>query len=116
LHVFDRIFQLLYRLAPWCGAALVAYVAIYLPVQAGAGQQTAIDFLIRVTTSLNASEYFAYLVAALCGGLWYRERKLRKDVTERLARRNHDLESQIDPQRSSSELTARGEAPSEIEP
>lgn len=76
-----------------------------------AGQTTVAvaDFVLR----MHLNEFAA---AALGGsGIAYgvRQRKLRRDTVERLAKRITELEGRIDPQRTSSRLNPRGVTPPE---
>ena len=76
-------------------------------VEALAGQQTAAD--IGLTGNLQISSAVAWLFGG--GGVMYglRQRKLRRDVIETNGTRVSELESAIDPHRSSSRLTRRGD-------
>ena len=63
-----------------------------------------LDFLggLHVTVALGVP---AVLLAIVYGGL---QRKLRKDTTEKLSKHIQTLELRVDPARTSSTLTARG--------
>ena len=81
---------------------------VYLSTKSLAGHYTFADIGIRVIGDFKISEALSYLFGA--GGVGYglRERKLRRQTTERLANRNSTLERMIDPGRTSSHLTGRG--------
>lgn len=82
---------------------------IYRSVEAVAGQTTAADIGIRFLSDIRVSESLAWLFGG--GGILFgwRQRSLRRDVIERLSPRQQELEKGIDPHRTSSKLTARGE-------
>lgn len=111
LFFFDRVFRLIDRTVPWCGAIGLAYVAIYLPVRDGGGGETTINVALKLLGDFKANEWLAYIFGG--GGILYgmSQRKLRKDTVERLQERNARLESILDPNRTSSELTPRGDSP-----
>lgn len=80
----------------------------YLTVKSLAGTYTFADIGIKVIGDFKVSEALSYLFGV--GGVGYglRERKLRRQTTERLTERNVTLEKLIDPTRTSSHLTTRG--------
>jgi len=92
----------------WAGVVLIARYG-YLTVHDLAGQATTADIGIKLLTDVKISEALAWLLAG--GGILYgrQQRKLRKDTVERLQERNRNLERTIDPKRTSSDLTPRGE-------
>lgn len=81
----------------------------YHCVLALAGKNTAADIGIKFLSDIRISEAAAWLFGA--GGVLYgtRERRLRLKVNESLGARVSELEEGIDPARSSSKLTPRGE-------
>ena len=80
----------------------------YLATKSLAGQHTFADIGIKVIGDFKVSEALSYLFGA--GGVGYglRERKLRRQTTERFAARTSTLEKLVDPERTSSRLTTRG--------
>jgi hypothetical protein len=80
----------------------------YLAIKSLAGHYTFSDIGIKVIGDFKVSEAVSYLFGA--GGLGYglRERKLRRQTTERLTQRTITLEKAMDPNRTSSHLTTRG--------
>lgn len=95
-------------LIAWSGAVLIFYFA-YLSVKSLAGRVTFADIGIRMFGGIKLSEAVAGLFGV--GGAIYglRQSKLRKDTIERLQSRIKTLERALDPDRSSSGLTPRGE-------
>jgi hypothetical protein len=79
-------------------------------IGAYAGTSTEVALWLDTLISVDFTVYFVipWSLAAFLARLWWRERKLRHEVTERLQGRITELESRLDPQRSSSELTTRG--------
>ena len=86
----------------------------YLSVTALAGHVTVADIGVGLSilrdTKVSTILCMTFGVLGTAYGLL--ERNLRKSKVERLASRIHDLERQIDPQRSTSGLTPRGDTPS----
>lgn len=94
------------------GAAVWIASYLYRSVVVLAGETTVADFGLRVLGDLQVSTALAWVVA-VCGagyGTW--ERRVRKKAIERLTPRHRDLERQLDPRRTSSGLTPRGDSPS----
>jgi hypothetical protein len=90
-------------------SSLVAIAALfYLSIRSLSGHYTFADIGIKVLGDFKLSEAFGYLFGVGGAGYGLRERKLRRQTTERFAARNFSLEKQIDPNRSSSRLTTRG--------
>ena len=88
--------------------AVVAYFG-YKSIDSLAGEITDTNFIV----GLFSDKYFANIVcilAAVSGILYGRKQsKLRKDVVERYDKYMRDEELAVDPNRSSSDMDARGE-------
>jgi hypothetical protein len=85
-----------------------AYVGIYLPIEASHGETTTINFLVKWLTNFRMNVVLPW---ALCGGAMYwasSERKKRLLERHERDERIKKLESKIDPNRSSSNLTVDG--------
>ena len=95
----------------WAGAAVLVARYFYLIVAALAGDRTVADIGIRVLADVSFSVILP--VAFGIGGILYGrlQRKLRKATVERLAPRSQELEQRLDPERSSSGLTSKGDTP-----
>lgn len=87
--------------------AVVAYFG-YRSIAVLSGEYTFADIGIRFLANVKIANSIGYVVGL--GGLAYgrRQKKLKEDTIEQLAPRIKQLESQIDPHRSSSGLTERG--------
>ena len=87
-----------------CGTFVGITYILYLMVGELAGKQTAADITISLWDKALAVIFGG-------GGVLYghKERKLRKDTVERLQKRNIELESMIDKNRSTSGLTPLGD-------
>jgi hypothetical protein len=107
LRVADNIGGVLKALVQYGSLALIIYW-LTGAVESLAGKYTFADIGIKFLAQMSISQSISY--AAGAGGVLYgiRERKLRRDKTEYLARRNRELEERLDPRRSSSRLTGRG--------
>ena len=104
----EGVVQVLLSLIRWVAIVLIARYG-YLSIASLAGQNTLADIGINLLSNIKVS--VALAGAAGVGGLIYgeRQRKLRKNTVERLQGRIRELETEIDPNRSSSNLTHRGD-------
>jgi hypothetical protein len=96
----------------WGGIVLCFYF-LYRSVAVLSGKTTFADIGIRVLANLRVSEAAAWIFGASGVGYGVRQRSLRRSTIERLSGRIQELERGIDPRRSSSDLTPRGETPPE---
>jgi hypothetical protein len=112
----DGVVSVFNNLIRWGGLLGIAYYC-YLSVLALAGQHTAADIGIKLLADVRISEAVAWLFGGSGVAYGWRQRKLRRDTVERIQNRVERFEKQIDPGRSSSELTSRGETrPEDAEP
>ncbi len=100
--------QVLLSLIRW-GAIIAISRYAYLAIDSLSGKNTLADIGVNFLTDIKVSVAIAW--GAGVGGMVYgaSQRKLRKDTVERLQGRVQELESEIDPSRSSSNLTRRGD-------
>lgn len=90
------------------GIAAFAYIAIALPVRYSAGKETTISFALNWVANVQLHVWLAWSAAAGMGTWAWQERKKRiRERTER-DERITELEKQIDPNRTSSNLTPHG--------
>lgn len=101
--------------AGWKAAlAYFVYLTFVGVAQAVAGQSTEADINLSLITSWaldlsSGSVTFVSIIFGFVGMSWgYRERKLRLEKTEMLARRQQELEQKLDLGRSSSKLMPDG--------
>ena len=89
----------------------IAFVAwcFYASIKALAGQQTNANVFLSFFADFRISEVLAYIFGT--GGvlLAYRERRLRQKTVKHVQGRNQQREKEIDPGRTSSQLTPTGE-------
>lgn len=107
-RVSEGIISIFNNLIKW--GSLVAIIYFFKEaIVALAGKDTSSKILFSFVSDLKMDRYAAY--AAAIGGAIYgmRQRKLRKDTIERLQSRIVDLEKRLDPGRTTSTLTNRGE-------
>lgn len=92
----------------WGAVVLICRYAT-IAIQAFAGKETLANVAFNVGGTVEVSVTLAWIVGV--AGVVYgrRERRLRRDAVERLHGRIAELEAQIDPGRSSSRLTPRGD-------
>jgi hypothetical protein len=91
------------------GALFGIFYWLFRSVEVLAGQHTLAQIGVGFWADVRISEALAWLLAVLFGGYGIGQRKLRKDTIERLSARVKELETQIDPGRTSSRLTSRGD-------
>lgn len=103
------------RLIPAAMVVLVVYFGVYAPVQAMAGKKTLADFGVRVLADVKLGEIIPYVATAMGWLFGVNAQRLRRNTTERLTNRIRELEQHIDPSRSTSGLTPRGQTPSDAE-
>ncbi len=100
--------QVLLSLIRW-GAIIAISRYAYLAIEALSGKSTLADIGINFLSDIKISVTLAWIAGV--GGVFYgiSQRKLRKDTVERLQERIQALEAEIDPNRSTSNLTRRGD-------
>jgi hypothetical protein len=85
--------------AAWC---------MYMSIRAVAGTSTAFLAIVEGGLKMSLDRYAAYALAAVSGMGWFGERKLRQRTIKQHAEYIRKLESDKDPKRSTSGLTATG--------
>lgn len=78
-------------------------------IRAIAGSSTDANIAVELLANFGVSVTLAWTVALSGGAYGLFQRHLRRNTVERLQGRIRELESIIDPQRTSSELTQRGD-------
>lgn len=78
-----------------------------------AGRQTDASFVVQLLVNVQADRWIAYILAGCSVGYGLNERRLRRNDIKRLTNQTSELESRINPTRTSSGLlpdgTTRGE-------
>lgn len=95
----------------WLAIAIVASNTIATI----SGKTTVADLGVNVVADIRISEAVAYGLGVLGFGYGLKQRKMRKRSVREQSKRITDLETQIDPARSSSELTDTGDTRPEDE-
>lgn len=91
------------------GSVGVVYVGVYLPVEASAGKTTIITVAEKFITDFNVHVVLGW-GAAGAATLWgVRERRARHKEREEKDARITDLETKIDPGRTSSNINQQGD-------
>ncbi len=92
----------------WGAIVLIVRYA-YLSIEALSGKTTLADIVVQFLSGVKVSVAIAWTFGI--GGLAYgwKQRKLRRDTVERLQKRIQALESKVDLNRTSSQLTPRGD-------
>ena len=101
-------FDVLKHTITWCGIGGVLYYANEM-ISSLAGRTTLADIWVGVLVSVQQREWVAYVIAAMALIWGWRERRLRMQKVEYFGNRVVHLESQLDPNRSFSHLTPKGE-------
>ena len=110
LHVLSRsesIASVLQTLIRTAGAVLIARY-LYLAVAALAGQNTAASFVLDILGRTPINVTVAWTFALGGAGYGYMQKRLRTRTIMKLAPRVKAAEEAVDPERSSSHLTAHG--------
>lgn len=107
-RIAEGIVNILSSFIRWGSLVLIARYT-YLGIEALAGKATLADVGIKFLTNIKIEVALAWCAAG--GGMLYgyQQRRMRKDTVERLQNRIQELEQNIDPKRSSSKLTPRGD-------
>jgi len=123
----DNVSRVVHSLIKYGAYVLIAYYAIAQPIDSLSGKTTQADIKIDSATSLSVnrsdttpvgsrSTNYCLIFGAVSlvfgfAGIAYgwKQAKLRKDVVERIQARNQTLEKKLDPKRSTSSLTPRGD-------
>jgi hypothetical protein len=92
---------------PWGAACFIAYMS-FRSVDALAGKITFASLGASFIGDVRINEALAWLLAGGFGLYGLNERRLRRKHIERTAPQISELESRIDPNRTSSRLTPRG--------
>jgi hypothetical protein len=109
--VANGTFELL-RPAVWfAGLSSVSYFLVALPIYYAAGKKTDVNFFYQAIVNARLDLAASLAAAALFGGLWQRERRLKRNDVRRLHGRIKELETLLDPARTSSGLTETGDTP-----
>lgn len=107
LRIIDAIDANIRLLIKYGFLAVVAFFA-YGAIAVLAGKQTFAQIGIKLLGDIKIANSIGYVVGG--SGIIYgrRQKKLKEDVIQKLAPRIKELETKIDPKRSSSGLTERG--------
>lgn len=107
LAALNGVFPLLKTTAKYGFSAYMLY-CVWQMVEAVAGQETTANVIVRLIGELEIDRWVAYILAGV--GIIYglRQKHLRERSIERLTTYPEQLEKRLDPNRSSSNLTAKG--------
>lgn len=100
--------QVITHLIRW-GALMFFFWCFKETVVCLAGKNTFSDISIGLTTDFKMDKWVAYIFGTGGVGYGYLQRRLRKSTVENMHGRTKELEEKIDPKRSSSNLTSRGD-------
>ena len=92
------------------GVVGFAYCGIYLPFEASAGQTTTISYVVNFLSKIKADVLISWAATAGTGVWAWKERGKRISEREAKDKRIKRLEEQVDPNRSSSNLSPSGES------
>ena len=104
----EKWFSLATHVIKWAGIVSVVYF-ISSAVSDLAGKTTLANIVVQVLQAGSVREVVSYAIAG--GGITYGllERRLRKSEIRHLGQQKKELESALDPNRSTSQLTESGE-------
>jgi hypothetical protein len=108
MNTVQSLTSIFNNLIKWGSICFVVW-CFYLSISALAGKTTLANILIKVLSNLSINNALCLLLAG--GGVAYGlgERKVRQKAIQHIQPRNQELEKKLDPNRTSSELTPRGE-------
>lgn len=99
----------------WGGAIAIVYFGITRPIEALAGKATLADIAVLVRAQLEKGEgntwalVGSWLLTVLAVAYGWLQRRLRRNTVEQLQGRIQALEKGVNPTRTSSTLTPRGD-------
>ena len=98
-----------------CVTIIICFGFLFLSVKVLAGQNTWAEITVNFLGNIKVSQIIAWIFGG--GAIIYgkNQKKLRRDTVEFFEGRVRSLEAQIDPNRSSSDLTQRGDTSPEDE-
>jgi p-aminobenzoyl-glutamate transporter AbgT len=107
----ETIHAAVVRLCKWIPITAICYFA-YLAIAALAGKSTLAELGFYLIADLKMNKVVSHLVMAAFGiggtSYGYSQRKLKQKNIERTSKTIQELESRLDPKRSSSRLTRKG--------
>ena len=108
VRLVERFADVLTSAMKWGAIAFGSY-CIYLSIDSLAGQDTFAKLGIQFMVNMTVSKWAAYIFGV--GGMAYgwNERRLRRNTVVRLGPGRLEYEQRLDPKRSSSGLTMKGE-------
>jgi len=109
---FGQVFSLLRRhggaVMMWLTLGYCAHAAAQAFI-AYAGQSSYADLSVRLLANVSVVWELSLTLSGISVTLYVRERRLHRNTRQRLTARITELELRIDPHRTSSQLTPRGE-------
>lgn len=111
-QLMDTVFKIFRTVARAGAFCMVAYF-LYHSVEAITNKKTDFKLVIDSVIAVGANQWVAYAVAALCGVGYAHQRRLRKKTVESQGRYIQEIETKLDPKRSSSLLTDSGSSSKE---
>ena len=118
-RLVDGFAALANNLIRWSGAVTIVYFGITRPIEALAGKATWADIAVLVRAQLEKGDgktwalVGSWVLTALAVAYGWFQRKLRRDTVEQLQGRIQALEKSVNPSRTSSTLTPRGDTRAE---
>lgn len=108
MRTFDLVERLGGKVALAATVCFVVYYGIYMPIAASSGKQTTITYVLSWLVDLRLNFVLPAAWAITATGGWWWERRTR--IKERIKKdaRLKALEEKVDPDRSSSEMSADG--------
>ncbi|MBU1700298.1 MAG: hypothetical protein KJ970_03640 [Candidatus Eisenbacteria bacterium] len=98
------IFRTIWLVVKAAVVVAIIYMVFPLSLRETAGKQTVIEIMFNIITNLKLHVVLPAALAAAFGGLWARERRVRKKAVAREHMRVEELEKEKDPDRTSSGL------------
>lgn len=112
-RITDTVSKALDQLIPGATGILIVYFGIYRTVQELTNKQTLALFGFSLFADLRPNEMIAWLAVFVAWIFGINAQRLRRNTTARLTGRIQELEQRLDPNRTTSGLTPRGQTPLE---
>ena len=106
--ITGAIVSVVNNMVKWGGLLGISYF-VYRTIQSLAGEHTIANIAIRIITNLKINQWLAYVIGIAGIGYGCMQKRSRKRTIEHLSERKEELEKMLDPKRTSSMLTKRGE-------
>jgi hypothetical protein len=93
----------------WGGVIVACAYFVRDSLIAFAGKRTEVNSVLQAVANLSVNEYAAWVVSAVTGVAWFKERSNRRRLIKQLGPYAAELEKKLGPERTGSGLLADGQ-------